>query len=616
MKTIKKIFKSIGAMFSSLFTRKKPLDDLTEAIENNEVIVSPSKQIADNFFRNKLGVIGLVGFILIFVIVFGISAFVPYNEYNFETTLQNLPPGKGYLNVDKNLNGENLVQIESGVSFSVGLDTEGKLYFWGKNPPQFNVSEILELTKDEKVVAIAAGDTHILALTEGGDLIGAGNNDFEQASAEFGLTSQMAGRTIVKMDAGTRLSAVLLDNNRIYVWGATLPNDLDTIPSSVQGHVVDIAVSPYNVVLLLDDGTVRTIGRQGSSVATIPPHLTDGSINLVQITVANNTAAALDDTGKVHLWGDQSANMRIADDAPTNITFIASGRSSLYALTEDKQIYAWGLNKFDIVSGANKNTKNVETIFSDYFQTYAVTEDGRISAWGNDGYLLGTDDLGRDLAERLIQGGRVSLVVGAVAVIISAVIGVIIGLIAGFNGGLIDNVLMRIAEVFSSFPFLPLAITLSVMLPPDTSQQFKLIMIMVIMGLLSWPGVARLVRGQILAEREKDFVLAARALGLRESTIIIKHILPSVANLIIVNMTLSYAGSLLTEAGLSFLGFGVVPPTPSWGNMLSGITGTTTIEFYWWRWLFPALCVLFTALSVNLIGDAMRDAVDPRSNEK
>ena len=175
---------------------------------------------------------------------------------------------------------------------------------------------------------------------------------------------------------------------------------------------------------------------------------------------------------------------------------------------------------------------------------------------------------------------------------------------------------MRIAEIINSFPFLPLAITLSTIVSGSLSQSQKLAMIMVILGVLSWPGLARLVRGQILAEREKDFVLAARALGLPNKTIIMKHILPSVVNIIIVSMTLSYAGTLLTESGLSFLGFGVALPQPSWGNMLIGSQDSRVIEVYWWRWLFPALAVLFAALSVNLVGDGLREALDPKSNEK
>ena len=175
---------------------------------------------------------------------------------------------------------------------------------------------------------------------------------------------------------------------------------------------------------------------------------------------------------------------------------------------------------------------------------------------------------------------------------------------------------MRFAEIVSSFPFLPLAITLSAFLTGQLDQNQRILMIMVILGIISWPGLARLVRGQILAEREKEFVLAARALGIKSNKVILRHILPNVINLVIVSMTLSYAGSLLTEAGLSFLGFGVVPPNPSWGNMLTGAQRPEVIQFYWWRWILPALAVLFTALSVNLVGDGLREAMDPRANEK
>ena len=199
---------------------------------------------------------------------------------------------------------------------------------------------------------------------------------------------------------------------------------------------------------------------------------------------------------------------------------------------------------------------------------------------------------------------------------ISTFLGLLIGLIAGFYGKWVDNLLMRFAEVISSFPFLPLVITLSSFLQGKLTQTERLMMIMVILGLISWPGLARLIRGQILAEREKDFVLAARALGIRSNVIILRHILPNIINIVIVSMTLSYAGSLLTEAGLSFLGFGVVPPSPSWGNMLNGAQQSSVIQLYWWRWILPALCVLIAALSVNIVGDGLRDAMDPKANEK
>jgi peptide/nickel transport system permease protein len=208
------------------------------------------------------------------------------------------------------------------------------------------------------------------------------------------------------------------------------------------------------------------------------------------------------------------------------------------------------------------------------------------------------------------------MTVGAVAVMISTIIGLLVGLTSGFYGGWIDNILMRFTEVINSFPFLPMAITLSSFVGGILTQTERLLLIMVILGVISWTGLARLVRGQILAEREKDFVLAARALGIRSKVIILRHILPNVINVVIVSMTLGYAGSLLTEAGLSFLGFGVIPPSPSWGNMLTGAQDSTVITFYWWRWILPAVAVLITALTVNIVGDGLRDAMDPKNNEK
>lgn len=294
-----------------------------------------------------------------------------------------------------------------------------------------------------------------------------------------------------------------------------------------------------------------------------------------------------------------------------------AGRAHFMALDENGKLYAWGSNKYKQATiPSDLQNEKVRYISAGFYQSYAVTESGKVYGWGNNGFLLGSDEFGRDLALRLLHGGRVSMTVGAVAVLISTIIGLIIGLISGFYGKWVDNLLMRFAEVVSSFPFLPLAITLSSFLQGYLTQTQKLMMIMIILGVISWPGLARLIRGQILAEREKDFVLAARALGIKSNVIILRHILPNIINIVIVSMTLSYAGSLLTEAGLSFLGFGVVPPSPSWGNMLNGAQQSSVIQLYWWRWILPAVCVLIAALSVNIVGDGLRDAMDPKANEK
>lgn len=617
-KNKRSIFSSLSSMLSSLFSfgPSQAQEDL-ETLLDDDVIISPSKQIALNFRENRLGIFGLFTFVLIFVVVFGSTSFKSYNAYEHESVLNNLPPNRKYLDVDKKLQGKNLKTISSGVSYSVALDEEGELYFWGVNPGKRQaVDAILEKVGNKKIKDVASGDKHVVVVTEDDEVFGAGEFSFGQTDLPIDLKNDLIGDPITKIAAGVQFSAIVTESGQVHAWGSTLPNNLDTIPERIQGRVKDIAVGPFNIITILDDGTLDFLGQAGTDIVDIPEELRDGTHKVVDVKIANTTAIALDDQGNIHTWGSGRNGMQAVPEG-LKFTSIAATRKAFAAVDESGKVHTWGSNKFNLTTLPEKlKSKEVKEVYGDYFQFYAVTEDNQVEGWGNKGFLLGTDHLGRDMFERLLQGGRVSLTVGAIAMIISTIIGVVVGLIAGFYGGLIDNLLMRFAEVISAFPFLPLAITLSAFLPPETGQSERLAMIMVILGVISWPGVARLVRGQILAEREKDFVLAARALGLKESTIIAKHILPSVFNFIIVSMTLGYASSLLTEAGLSFLGFGVVPPSPSWGNMLNGATNTTVIEYYWWQWVLPALCVMITALSVNLIGDALRDAMDPKSNGK
>lgn len=208
------------------------------------------------------------------------------------------------------------------------------------------------------------------------------------------------------------------------------------------------------------------------------------------------------------------------------------------------------------------------------------------------------------------------MTIGAIAVILSTLIGIAVGGFSGYYGGKVDMVLMRFAEIVGSIPFLPLAIILSAIVGNRVSEIGRISIIMVILGVLSWPGLSRLVRAQILSEREKEFVTAAKAIGVRELAIIFKHILPNVITVIIVNATLDFATCLLTESSLSFLGFGVIEPSPTWGNMLTGSQSSTVIGTYWWRWVFPALALSLATISINLIGDGLRDAIDPKSNER
>jgi len=219
-------------------------------------------------------------------------------------------------------------------------------------------------------------------------------------------------------------------------------------------------------------------------------------------------------------------------------------------------------------------------------------------------YPLGTDDLGRDVLARIFYGARISLLVGFVAVGISTLIGIVLGALAGYYGRWIDALIMRFVDIMLCFPSFFLILAVIAFLEPSIWN------IMIIIGLTSWMGVARLVRAEFLSLRERDFVLAARALGARDSRIIFHHILPNALSPVLVSATLGVAGAILTESALSFLGIGVQPPTPSWGNML--ITGKQTLGTAWWLSAFPGLAILVTVLGYNLLGEGIRDAFDPR----
>ena len=237
----------------------------------------------------------------------------------------------------------------------------------------------------------------------------------------------------------------------------------------------------------------------------------------------------------------------------------------------------------------------------------AIDIAARLQAPGAD-YLLGTDDLGRDVLTRILYGARISLLVGFVAVGIATLIGILLGALAGYYGGWVDSIIMRFVDVMLCFPSFFLILAVIAFLEPSIWN------IMIIIGLTGWMGVARLVRAEFLSLRERDFVQAARALGASDGRVIFRHILPNALSPVLVSATLGVAGAILTESALSFLGIGVQPPTPSWGNML--IAGKQTLGTAWWLSAFPGLAILLTVLGYNLLGEGIRDALDPRLKEE
>jgi peptide/nickel transport system permease protein len=221
-----------------------------------------------------------------------------------------------------------------------------------------------------------------------------------------------------------------------------------------------------------------------------------------------------------------------------------------------------------------------------------------------DQHWLGTDELGRDALTRLAYGGRISLAVGLASALVATLLGTLFGAVAGFYRGFVDAALMRFTDVMLSIPLLPLVIMLSGLLHPNVPFLVGLI------GGLTWMGTARLVRGQFLALREREFVEAARALGVRGPRLIVRHILPNAVGPITVSATLAVGSSIMLEGALSFLGFGVQPPTPTWGNLLN--TASSWLGLAPWLAIPPGLCIFCTVLAVNFVGDGLRDALEPR----
>lgn len=244
-------------------------------------------------------------------------------------------------------------------------------------------------------------------------------------------------------------------------------------------------------------------------------------------------------------------------------------------------------------------------IFAPWLAPYdpAAIDYGAMISPPSGAYLLGTDEIGRDILSRLIYGARVSLQIVSVAILLSLAIGGVIGLISGYVGGVVDTVIMRIMDGLLAFPLLVLALGIIAVLGPDLMNAI------IALAVVNVPGFARLVRGQVLSVRERDFVQAARAIGAGDLRIMFRHIWPSVAGNVIVYASLRASTTLIAESSLAFLGLGAEPPTPTWGQMLA-----TAMEYWsaWWMSIFPGLAIFFAALAFNFLGDGIRDAMDVR----
>lgn len=232
-------------------------------------------------------------------------------------------------------------------------------------------------------------------------------------------------------------------------------------------------------------------------------------------------------------------------------------------------------------------------------------------------HWLGTDCLGRDVYTRLLLAGRISLTIGLLTMLLSVTLGYLLGAVSGYAGGLTDKLIMRLADLVMTIPSLPLLIVAGAMLSElDFSADARIYMVVIMLSLLEWPKLARLVRGQILSLRERDFMLATQVLGLSSRRRLFGHLLPNTIPILVVMATMAVANAILSESALSYLGLGVVPPTPSWGNMMDAANSLIDFQRRPWLWMPPGIAIFITVVAINVLGDGLRDALDPRMKRR
>ena len=604
----KSIFSTLGTWVNRVIFPSRETDRLVE-----EKIVSPGKQMFRSFLHNRLAMSGMIIFLACLFLVTVGPIFSPQDLSYTDGTQQNIAPGYDMMKLPQKA-AKDVVDIQPGATFGFALTDSGEILSWGKTAitSVIDLAKIPDEVKNADITHLAVGVDHAIAADADGKIYTWGSNRLKQLD----LPRKADGHDIKQLVAGNKYSALLNEEGTLYLWGNSNGTDLK-IKKDYQGNIEQVALADNCYVILTKDGAAAYSGYNASALlANVPEGLDAG---VVQVAATAYTAAALKEDGTVVVWGNPAKGENLVPEHDAKIVKLYAGRYHYVAECEDGTYLAWGSNvhgQCDIPSELANGSEHVRYMSVGYYQNYAITDSGKLFAWGLKGYIFGTDELGRDVLNRIINGGKVTMTVGAVSVIISLIIGVVFGLLSGYFGRWTDLIISRLAEIVNSLPFLPMAMILSTVIGSRISQEARMYLIMVIQGFLYWPTCFRIVRAQVLQARENEYIIAARAMGEKESSIMFKQILPNILSQLLVTATLSFATCMLTESSLSYLGFGIVAPTPTWGNMLKGANDSTVIQQFWWRWMFTAAIFGITTISINLMGDGMRDAVDPKALER
>lgn len=533
-------------------------------------VLSPSALIAKRFFRNRLAVVGLVILIAMFLFSFLGGVISPYGQdesFYTDTSLNTQYAGitettsLRYIAAPGAEFGA-LVQSNANAAIREGassFERDGVSYAIEQPAPN-----VYTFSTGGQVVAYAS--TNVVSVPSGA----------ETPSFDFQLAAVTAVANLDADDAAGSADATATTDASATADGAAA-DDAATAEGEVSAEAATATDGTFTY-----GGATYTVNKVGD------------------VTDASGTTVA---TVSPFVISASDGNTQIPNDLRAELLSAVENDVSEVAYTDSEGAEHTYSISYDAYSSVYKIT---ETTSNRVYDRYASPS---AEHW------LGTDGNGMDMLTRLMYGGRVSLIIGFIVVFIAAGLGVIMGGISGYFGGWVDNLIMRVVDVFYCLPSYPIIIILgSAMDAMRIDSWTRMIYLMLILGFLSWPSIARLVRGQILSLREQEFMLATEATGISVPHRIIRHLIPNVMPQLIVSCTMSLGSTIITEATLSFLGLGVKFPFASWGNIISDVNNAFVMTNYPFIWIPAGICLLLTVLGFNFVGDGLRDAFDPKMN--
>lgn len=556
-------------------------------------VLSPGALVAKRFFRNRLAVVGLSILIFMFVFSFIGGLLSPYGEDEFfyredqinkEFAVVTENSDFRYMAKDSNLFGS---AVQAQTMLAIQKNSESFSYN-GTN------------------YALAQEGSDFYSISSGGKLIGIAYKDVVSSSDGQALSFEFVYTALKSYAALAQEVEEEAEQETAGVSEATGATDDAAEPAEPE-EVIEPAVKTFTV-----DGLTYTIDEDGGvlqgekEVAYISRYIVqpimpdiflsrDFKEKLIDTIAVGGTkftytdeSLILDDEPDAALDGEETG-IGAMDDALVEEDDTASDATMEYTIERSQNHANWIIRQQQS---------------SRQYDSYSFPSAK---------HLLGTDKYGMDMLTRLMYGGRVSLMIGFIVIIIETVLGVILGGIAGYFGGWVDNLIMRLVDIFYCIPSMPIILILGAAMDQQRVEPGKrLIYLMLILGILGWAGIARLVRGQILSLREQEFMTATEACGISVKSRIFKHLIPNVIPQLIVNCTMGLGSVIITEATLSFLGLGVKFPFASWGNIINDVNNTHVLTTYWFIWIPAGLLLLLTVLAFNLVGDGLRDAFDPK----